>query len=79
MRGPQGEERRPSFLVGRLRLLFPHNQTVEEGSLNGAFRLAAPRPALEMAGRSEDLETIALDTPALLSRCQALNETLSFL
>ena len=35
--------------------------------------------ALEMAGRSEDLETIALDTPALLSRCQALNETLSFL
>ena len=51
-RGPQGEERRPSFLAGRLRLLFPHNRTVEEGSLNGAFRLAAPRPALEMAGRS---------------------------
>ena len=45
----------------------------------GAMDLGDQAEALEMAGRSEDLETIALDTPALLSRCQALNETLSFL
>ena len=77
--GPDGEERRPSFLQSKLNFLFPQARRVEEGRLDGSFRLAAPRPALEMAGRSEDLETIALDTPALLSRCQALNETLSFL
>lgn len=45
----------------------------------GAMDLGDQAEALEMAGRSEDLETIASDTPALLSRCQALNETLSFL
>ena len=45
----------------------------------GAMDLGDQAEALEMAGRAEDLETIASDTPALLSRCQALNETLSFL
>ena len=49
--GPQGEERRPSFLVGRLRGLFPSLRVTEEGVLDGTFRLAAPRPALELAGR----------------------------
>ncbi len=37
----------------------------------GAMDLGDQAEALEMAGRSEDLETIASDTPALLSRCQA--------
>ncbi len=47
----QGEEQRPSLLVTRLRLLFPQNLPVREQSLQGAFRLSAPGPALEQAGR----------------------------
>ena len=49
--GPDGEERRPSFLQSRLNFLFPQARRVEEGRLDGSFRLAAPRPALELAGR----------------------------
>ena len=48
-----GEDRRPSFLVERLSLLYPKAVVREEGSLNGDFRLCAPGPALEQAGRSE--------------------------
>lgn len=48
--GPQGEERRPSFLWERLRLLFPEVSPLREQALGEEFRLAAPRPALELAG-----------------------------
>ena len=48
-----GEDRHPSFLVERLGLLYPKASVVEEGSLNGNFRLCAPGPALEQAGRNE--------------------------
>ena len=49
--GPDGEERRPSFLQSKLNFLFPQARRVGEGRLDGSFRLAAPRPALELAGR----------------------------
>ena len=49
--GAEGEEHRPSFLISRLKAMFPHLRRVEEGGLDGSFRLAAPRPALELAGR----------------------------
>ena len=49
--GPDGAERRPSFLAEKLKLIFPKLDRVEEGRLDGTFRLAAPRPALELAGR----------------------------
>ena len=49
--GAQGEEHRPAFLVSRLKALLPKLRRVEEGRLDGSFRLAAPRPALELAGR----------------------------
>ena len=49
--GPEGEERRPSFLQTKLRQIFPHLTRIEEDRLDGSFRLAAPRPALELAGR----------------------------
>lgn len=49
--GAEGEEHRPAFLVHRLRGLFPSQRVTREGDLNGDFRLAAPRPALELAGR----------------------------
>ena len=48
-----GEERRPSFLVERIELLYPQANFVEEGGLDGEFRLCAPGPALEQAGRNE--------------------------
>lgn len=48
---PQGEEKRPAFLIGRLRRLFPGLKIQEESRLDGAFRLSAPRPALELAGK----------------------------
>ncbi len=48
-----GEDRRPSFLVERLALLYPKANFVEEGSLEGKFRLCAPGPALEQAGRND--------------------------
>ena len=49
--GAGGEERRPSFLAERLRLLFSDLKWVREEELNGSFRLEAPLPALEQAGR----------------------------
>ncbi len=49
--GTAGEERRPSFLVRKLRALFPDLPLVDERALGDAFRLTAPRPALEVAGR----------------------------
>ncbi len=49
--GIGGEERRPSLLVRRLRELFPDLTPLDERSEGEGFRLAAPRPALERAGR----------------------------
>ncbi|MGE4276895.1 MAG: PD-(D/E)XK nuclease family protein, partial [Lawsonibacter sp.] len=51
VQGPGGEERRPSFLAERLKLLFSDLCVQNEEALKGAFRLAAPLPALEQAGR----------------------------
>ena len=49
--GPGGEERRPCFLAERLGLLFSDLRVQQEEELDGAFRLEAPLPALEQAGR----------------------------
>ncbi|NCB62285.1 MAG: ATP-dependent nuclease subunit B [Clostridia bacterium] len=49
--GPQGEEQRPSFLQGKLRVLYPNNSVIKESNLSDHFRLAAPGPALELAGQ----------------------------
>lgn len=46
-----GEDRRPSFLVERLTLLYPGMNIVEEGAVRGMFRLSAPGPAMEQVGR----------------------------
>ena len=50
-RGVTGEERRPSLLVKKLRALFPELPLLDESRLGDDFRYAAPRPALEAAGR----------------------------
>lgn len=49
--GSEGEERRSAFPVYKLRALFPDLRVTREAALDGSFRLAAPRPALELAGR----------------------------
>ena len=51
--GPGGEERRPCFLAQRLMHLLSDVQVVTEDALHGSFRLGAPLPALEQAGRDE--------------------------
>ncbi len=53
--GGDGEEKRPSFLIGRLKTIFPDLRTTEEGALSGSFRLAAPLPALNEAARDRRL------------------------
>ena len=49
--GEEGEERRPSFLINRLRLLFPGRT---EGAPRTEPALFSLRPALEWAGRNRD-------------------------
>ena len=51
MSGTAGEEHRPSFLIKKLRALFPDLPVTDERNLDSSFRLAAPGPALELAGR----------------------------
>ncbi len=46
-----GEERRPSFMVERLALLYPKGTRVDEGDLKDSFRRYAPGSALELAGQ----------------------------
>ena len=63
--GPQGEERRPSFLWERLRRLFPEVLPIREQALGDAFRLAAPRPALELAGEHPEVLGLLRDQEEL--------------
>lgn len=58
-----GEERRPCFLVERLRLLFSDLTVEREEDLAGRFRLQAPLPALEQAGRSQSAHDALLALP----------------
>jgi len=76
--GPGGEERRPCFLVDRLRGLFP-DLTFEDGEAYPcAARLAAAQPALELAGRIPALEAALraipeyADQAARITRCRQL-------
>ncbi len=49
--GGSGGENRPAFLVSRMKKLFSDLRVEEEETLGDRFRLVAPRPALELAGR----------------------------
>lgn len=51
LRGSDGGERRRAFLVHKLQALFPQLKVLREAALDDGFRLSAPRPALELAGR----------------------------
>ena len=61
--GSGGEDRRPCFVVERLKLLYSDLQEVREDTLGGLFRLEAPRPALEQAGRYPALRQVLEGMP----------------
>lgn len=69
-----GEECRASFLVERLRLLFPKMDVIREEQLNGAFRRSAPLPALEQAGQDPKLRGVLAAMPQYASRVKQLEQ-----
>ncbi|MEA4933514.1 MAG: PD-(D/E)XK nuclease family protein, partial [Lawsonibacter sp.] len=71
--GPGGEERRPSFLAERLKLLFFDLKVETEETLNGAFRLAAPLPALEQVGRDPAVRRVLERLPEYAQQIACLD------
>ena len=65
-----GEERTPCFLWERLGALFPNAPAVAAGE----SRLAAPRPALELAGRSRRLAGILAGTEQCAPHVERLEQ-----
>ena len=63
VQGEGGEERRSSFLVKKLRHLFPQLAVIDEGRLGADVRLSAPRPALELAGSHRAVGEALKDLP----------------
>lgn len=68
--GGGGEELHPSFLVQRLRRIFPDLNVQEEG--DGLFRLAAPRPALEQAGTKPQVRRVLGEMPVWREQVERL-------
>jgi len=71
--GGGGEELRPSFLVERLRRIFPDLVVQEEGA--GLFRLAAPRPALEQAGTKTWVRRVLKEIPGWQKQVERLERS----
>ncbi|RKI69069.1 ATP-dependent nuclease subunit B [bacterium 1xD42-67] len=78
VQGPGGEERRPSFLAGRLQLLFSDLRPVREEDLRGSFRLEAPLPALEQAGRDRNVRRALAALPGFEDRILRLDRAASW-
>ena len=70
--GAGGAERRSCFLVGRLKLLFPGLAEVREEGLGDSFRMAAPLPALELAGRSPAVRRVMGSLPEYAPQVERL-------
>ena len=73
---PQGEEKRPSFLVSRLRLLFPQNPLLRGQDMSGTFRLSAPGPAVELAGRYPQVRRILSGRAEYAPRVRRMEDAL---
>lgn len=71
--GGGGEELRPSFLVERLRRIFPDLVVQEERA--GLFRLAAPRPALEQAGTKPQVRRVLYGMPEWKEQVERLERS----
>ena len=78
VQGPGGEERRPSFLAGRLQLLFSDLRPIREEDLRGSFRLEAPLPALEQAGRDRNVRRVLAALPGFEDRILRLDRAASW-
>ena len=61
--GAGGEERRPSFLAERLKVLFSDLPVQREEDVSGAFCLEAPLPALEQGGNSPAVRQVLAQMP----------------
>ena len=72
--GAGGEERRPCFVVERLRLLFPALGVIREEALGGRFRLEAPLPALEQAGRRPRVRRALAGLPQYAAQAERLEQ-----
>ena len=72
--GSGGEERRPSFLVGRLERLFEGLRPLREEDLKGSFRLEAPLPALEQAGRDRTARGALENLPGFAEQTARLDQ-----
>ena len=76
--GPGGEERRPSFLIKRLELLFSDLRVCREEELGGSFRLQAPLPALEQAGTDPAVRRALEGFPELARQLEGLRRAESW-
>lgn len=65
--GLGGEERRPCFLAQRLLRLFDDLTVTTQEQTGGEFRLSAPIPALEQAGRSQTARKLLEGNPDYVS------------
>lgn len=70
--GGGGEELRPSFVVERLRRIFPDLATQQEGE--GLFRLAAPQAALEQAGARPEVRNVLRGMPSWKEQVERLEQ-----
>ena len=71
--GPGGEERRPCFLAERMLKLYSDLRVVREEELNGSFRLEAPLPALEQAGREPEVRRVMGEIPEFAGQITRLD------
>ncbi len=78
VQGPGGEERRPSFLAERLKLLFSDLKMGNEEQEKGVFRLAAPLPALEQAGRNPAARRALEQLPEYAGQVSRLDQASSW-
>ena len=72
-RGPGGEERRPSFLVQRFAAVVPDLPVEQWEEAGEAFRLEAPLPALELAGRDPSVRRALERLPDFRERALRLD------
>lgn len=76
--GPGGEERRPCFLGQRLMRIFSDLEVIREEELKNDFRLEAPIPALEVAGRSTAARRLLSRVPGCGEQVKRLERAASW-
>ena len=72
--GSGGEERRPCFVIERMKLLYSNLQEVREDTLGGVFRLEAPKPALEQAGRYPAVRAVLEGMPEYATQVKRMEQ-----